>query len=93
MSDNNSEPSELATSDRGLSDYLDSEGFGYWVNTDDIVAEVRKQRWGPLPRREDLARLLDPAAWRMGVKNAIAASLVQADVVLEAAGLINRDGQ
>jgi hypothetical protein len=41
------------TPERALADHLDAEGFGYWVNTDDVVDEVRKTGWAPVDGSAD----------------------------------------
>jgi hypothetical protein len=38
---------EPGTPDRALADHLDAEGFGYWVNPDEIIDEIRKLGWTP----------------------------------------------
>lgn len=49
MSDDEQEPWVSAhpegSAQRVLAEHLDREGFGYWVNVDDVVREVERLGW------------------------------------------------
>lgn len=38
---------EPGSPERALADHLDAEGFGGWVNVDEIVTEVKRMGWTP----------------------------------------------